>query len=328
MRIDFEKKKEIAQELAIWIDKYDRHIVHANILNYLSEVKESCAEDKLMYLLVSEQFNREVEKMKYTNFIFEDIIKSLQEEKKIRHLRSVDLGKRSILRRINMCMTGYPKLWLKKPKEQEEINEHNALYSLIIYLNEWIQSDYFHSLSIDIQRKIIQKFEKEKDEICGCVYRLDLCTLFRYVDNYKAAISYLKEVFNDEQESLYANLQSWNNEIIESTEYKSWIDSYLESSKHLEFKDNILLSYVDSLDSAKSFLLSECKKELESERIEFDEVLTEMANERRLLRKKEMISDMFINDHCGSYVQDEMGYSDDDIDTILDGNPDTYWNID
>ena len=89
MRIDFEKKKEIAQELAIWIDKYDRHIVHANILNYLSEVKESCAEDKLMYLLVSEQFNREVEKMKYTNFIFEDIIKSLQEEKKIRHLRSV-----------------------------------------------------------------------------------------------------------------------------------------------------------------------------------------------------------------------------------------------
>jgi hypothetical protein len=152
--------------------------------------------------------------------------------------------------------------------------------------------------------------------------------LFRYVDNYKAAISYLKEVFNDEQESLYANLQSWNNEIIESTEYKSWIDSYLESSKHLEFKDNILLSYVDSLDSAKSFLLSECKKELESERIEFDEVLTEMANERRLLRKKEMISDMFINDYCGSYVQDEMGYSDDDIDTILDGNPDTYWNID
>lgn len=30
----------------------------------------------------------------------------------------------------------------------------------------------------------------------------------------------------------------------------------------------------------------------------------------------------------GSYAQDELGYSDDDIDTIFDGNPDAYWNID
>lgn len=30
----------------------------------------------------------------------------------------------------------------------------------------------------------------------------------------------------------------------------------------------------------------------------------------------------------GSYAQNEMGYSDDDIDTIFDGDPDAYWNID
>lgn len=30
----------------------------------------------------------------------------------------------------------------------------------------------------------------------------------------------------------------------------------------------------------------------------------------------------------GSYAQDKMGYSDDDIDTIFDGDPDAYWNID
>ena len=30
----------------------------------------------------------------------------------------------------------------------------------------------------------------------------------------------------------------------------------------------------------------------------------------------------------GSYAQDEMGYSDDDIDTIFDGDPLAYWNID
>ncbi len=34
------------------------------------------------------------------------------------------------------------------------------------------------------------------------------------------------------------------------------------------------------------------------------------------------------NKYRGSYAQDEMGYSDDDIDTIFDGDPDAYWNID
>lgn len=32
--------------------------------------------------------------------------------------------------------------------------------------------------------------------------------------------------------------------------------------------------------------------------------------------------------YCGSYAQDEMGYSDDEIDTIFEGDPDAYWNID
>ena len=32
--------------------------------------------------------------------------------------------------------------------------------------------------------------------------------------------------------------------------------------------------------------------------------------------------------YAGSYAQDEMGYSDEDIDTIFDGDPSAYWNID
>lgn len=32
--------------------------------------------------------------------------------------------------------------------------------------------------------------------------------------------------------------------------------------------------------------------------------------------------------YAGSYAQDEMGYSDDDIETIFDGDPIAYWNID
>ena len=34
------------------------------------------------------------------------------------------------------------------------------------------------------------------------------------------------------------------------------------------------------------------------------------------------------NNYHGSYAQDEAGYSDDEIDTIFDGDPDAYWNID
>ena len=32
--------------------------------------------------------------------------------------------------------------------------------------------------------------------------------------------------------------------------------------------------------------------------------------------------------YAGSYAQSEMGWSDDDIDTVLDGDPDAYWSID
>lgn len=32
--------------------------------------------------------------------------------------------------------------------------------------------------------------------------------------------------------------------------------------------------------------------------------------------------------YAGSYAQDDMGYSDDEIDSIFDGDPSAYWNID
>ncbi len=38
--------------------------------------------------------------------------------------------------------------------------------------------------------------------------------------------------------------------------------------------------------------------------------------------------DINFGKYSGSYAQDEMGYSDDDIDTIFDGDPNAYWNID
>lgn len=32
--------------------------------------------------------------------------------------------------------------------------------------------------------------------------------------------------------------------------------------------------------------------------------------------------------YAGSYAHDEAGYSDDDIDSVFDGDPEAYWNID
>lgn len=32
--------------------------------------------------------------------------------------------------------------------------------------------------------------------------------------------------------------------------------------------------------------------------------------------------------YAGTFAQDEMGYSDDEIDTIFDGDPNAYWNVD
>ncbi len=39
-------------------------------------------------------------------------------------------------------------------------------------------------------------------------------------------------------------------------------------------------------------------------------------------------NDSTYESYNGYYAQDEMGYSDDEIDTIFDGEPDAYWNID
>ena len=38
--------------------------------------------------------------------------------------------------------------------------------------------------------------------------------------------------------------------------------------------------------------------------------------------------DEYEDEYAGTYAHDVEGYSDDDIDTIFDGDPDAYWNID
>lgn len=38
--------------------------------------------------------------------------------------------------------------------------------------------------------------------------------------------------------------------------------------------------------------------------------------------------DKAYDDYEGSYVQDFLGWNDQDIDDVFEGDPDLYWNID
>lgn len=62
---------------------------------------------------------------------------------------------------------------------------------------------------------------------------------------------------------------------------------------------------------------------------EFQPELVRQEVQKTNKRKKKIQQDIPTYErYAGSYAQDEMGYSDDDIDTIFDGDPNAYWNID
>lgn len=69
-------------------------------------------------------------------------------------------------------------------------------------------------------------------------------------------------------------------------------------------------------------------KNVEAQRECYDVCMSEYNNlKRRRFRYSDEDYPTYER-YCGSYAQDEMGYSDDDIDTIFDGDPLAYWNID
>lgn len=59
--------------------------------------------------------------------------------------------------------------------------------------------------------------------------------------------------------------------------------------------------------------------------MQVDQLMSDMEYQRY---KDSLFEDDNIGRYTSSYAHDEAGYSDDDIDTIFDGDPDAYWNID
>lgn len=96
------------------------------------------------------------------------------------------------------------------------------------------------------------------------------------------------------------------------------------------------------INSAKCDLLG--KWDSDEQQKEYDKESAQIDEEKRKLEKenRELIEEMLLelendneeenittyNRYNGSFAQDEMGYSDQDIDDAFDGDPEAYWNID
>ena len=76
---------------------------------------------------------------------------------------------------------------------------------------------------------------------------------------------------------------------------------------------------------------SELTDKIKERQSEYEEKVCsseEWAEEMLELEHKEYDDEDTYEKYNGSYAQDEMEYSDDDIDTVFDGDPSAYWNID
>ena len=54
----------------------------------------------------------------------------------------------------------------------------------------------------------------------------------------------------------------------------------------------------------------------------------EVPDNFRYERRQSYSYQEYNGDYTGTYAHDVMGYTNDEIDTIFDGDPDAYWNID
>lgn len=69
-------------------------------------------------------------------------------------------------------------------------------------------------------------------------------------------------------------------------------------------------------------------RNVEAQRDSFDTYWEENDNHHEIENNDFYDEPATYERYGGSYAQDVMGYSDDDIDTIFDGDPLAYWNID
>lgn len=164
-----------------------------------------------------------------------------------------------------------------------------------------------------------------------------------------------KTKFFPNQEKFYSALENWAKSLI-NPYCRDFIVRYLRNGRQMPFYKIRVFKYIKEPEKAKEFLLEQYEMKLEKEfkyeqeRIKkndkhwdkryksdlrfYKKALKESGsvdfndNDEQNRRSSSNKVTEYSSGYVGTWVHDEAGWSDDDIDTVLDGDPDAYWNID
>jgi len=164
-----------------------------------------------------------------------------------------------------------------------------------------------------------------------------------------------KTKFYPNQEKFYSALENWAKSL-NNPYCRDFIVRYLRNGRQMPFYKIRVFKYIQEPEKAKEFLLEQYEMKLEKEfkyeqeRSKKDDRYWDKRYKSDLRFYKKALKesgsvDFTDNDEqyrksssnkvtdyssgfAGTWVHDEAGWSDDDINTVLDGDPDAYWNID
>ena len=202
-----------------------------------------------------------------------------------------------------------------------------------------------------VQDKIIQRNSIVDREKFGFIDNID----WDKIVNEKESRPDDAAIFYPNQEIFYEKLETWTESIL-NPYCRKWIKEYLEHGRNLPFYKIRVFKYIKDIIKAKEFLLEQYERKLEKKHIKEQErkhkndkysgrrYKSDLCFYKKTLResgesdftkedeKKNYHSSNKVVDYplgyAGTWAHDEAGYSDGDIDTIFDGDPDAYWNFD
>lgn len=174
----------------------------------------------------------------------------------------------------------------------------------------------------------------ESDEGCAPIYKNEL-KLVKLIQWY--ILCHIKQLYEINPNIININPQAIQSNInkyyklfcnIEKSRLKKYVirllREILEDCESEDFTfDSIEVSYLYNEDDK----IEGHDEELEA-RIEAEEEYNDYLQGLSYSTHEDNDEDDECGSYRGSYAQEEMGYTDDDIDTIFDGDPSAYWNID
>ena len=116
-------------------------------------------------------------------------------------------------------------------------------------------------------------------------------------------------------------------------DYLIWVTDNIEGEK-CAFSEEVIeqirevFPYIEFKDELLKKIKQRREEYLEDQYFKTVTLEEMLESEREEEWSRAAIEEETYDRYNGTYVQDEMGYSDEDIDTIFDGAPSAYWNID